>query len=204
MRQWFRRQKLDITKVQLVSVLVEDMPVTLAQGLVDAAVPWEPYASQVIRELGSNAAVLSRGEAGLLSDNVGLVGNEAWIAKNPDIVEKYALGLIRATKFIRENRQETAEIVARYLDGLNIVDAAEGLSHLIWDPRISVCVIEGSIRSGNGMARTGQIKMDRPFTAADFYNTTVYDRILAKHADLFDGLPPLPARIEDCKGPLEN
>jgi ABC-type nitrate/sulfonate/bicarbonate transport system substrate-binding protein len=204
MRQWFRRQKLDISKVQLVSVLVEDMPVTLSQGIVDATVPWEPYASQTIRELGANAAVLSRGEAGLISDNVGLVGNEAWIAKNPDTVEKYTLGLVQATKFIRENRQETADIVARYLDGLNVIDAAEGLSHLIWDPRISVCVIEGSIRTGNGMARSGQIKMDRPFTAADFYNTTVYERIIAKHAELFAGLPPLPTKIEDCKGQLEN
>lgn len=204
MKQWFRRQKLDIGKVQLVSVLVEDMPVALAQGIVDATVPWEPYASQTIRELGANAAILSRGEAGLLSDNVGLVGNEAWIAKNPDIVEKYALGIVQATKFIRENRQETAEIVARYLDGLNIVDAAEGLSHLIWDPRISVCALEGSIRSGNGLARSGQIKMDRPFVAADFYNTAVYERIVAKHPDLFAGLPPLPTKVEDCKGQLDN
>ena len=62
--------------------------------------------------------------------------------------------------------------------------------------------IEGSIRSGNGLAKTGQIKFDRPFVKADFYDTTVYDRVLAKHPEYFAGLPPLPTKVEDCKGPL--
>jgi NitT/TauT family transport system substrate-binding protein len=204
LRQWFRRANLDITKTQLVSVLVEDMPVTVSQGLVDAAVPWEPYASQIIRELGPNAMVVSRGEAGLISDNVGIVGKEDWIKAHPDIVEKFAIGLVMATKFIRENPQETAEIVARTLDGLNVTDAVEGLKQMSWDPRISVCSIEGSIRSGNGLARTGQIKMDRPFVAADFYDMAAYQRLTTKHPELLEGLPPMPDRIEDCKGKLDG
>src|SRR5436190_8334247 len=53
--EWFHKNKLDIAKAQLVSVPVENMPITLQQGLVDAAVPWEPYQSQAIRELGPNA-----------------------------------------------------------------------------------------------------------------------------------------------------
>ena len=73
---------------------------------------------------------------------------------------------------------------------------------MVWDPRISVCAIEGSIRSGNTLAKTGQIKMDRPFVKTDFYDTTIYERVLAKHPDYFKGLPPLPTKIEDCKGQL--
>lgn len=203
LKQWFRRQKLDIAKSQLVSVLPEDMPVTVSQGLVDAVVPWEPYGSQVVRELGANAAVMSRGEAGLISDNVGIVGKEDWIKAHPDIVEKFATGLAMAAKFIRDNPHDTAEIVARTLDGLNLGDAEEGLKHMAWDPRISVCTIEGSIRSGNGMVRNGQIKMDRSFVAADFYDMTVYDRLIAKHPELFAGLPPIPVRLEECRGTLD-
>ena len=202
MRQWFRKHKVDPARVQPVNMLVEDMPVALAQGLVDAVVAWEPYGSQILRELGANASLLSRGEEGLMSDNVGIVVREDYLKKNPEIVEKFAIGIATA-KFIRENPKDTAEIAARYLDGLNLGDAAEGLKHLIWDPRVSVCVIEGSIRSGNGMIRMGQIKMDRPFTAADYYDLSVYEKVLAKHPDLFAGLPPLPIRIEDCKGKLD-
>ena len=203
LKQWFKREKLDIGKSQLVSVLPEDMPVTVSQGLVDAVVPWEPYGSQVVRELGPNAAIMSRSEAGLISDNVGIVGKEEWIKEHPDIVEKFAIGLVMATRFIRENPHETAEIDARTLDGLNVGDAEEGLKHLAWDPRISVCTIEGSIRSGNGMVRNGQIRMSRSFVAADFYDMTVYDRLIAKHPELYEGLPPMPTRLEDCKGTLE-
>src|SRR5262249_44115434 len=55
LREWFRRNKLDIGKSQLVSVPVENMPITITQGLVDAIAPWEPYTAQAIRELGPNA-----------------------------------------------------------------------------------------------------------------------------------------------------
>ncbi len=202
MKQWFRREKLDITKMTLVSVLVEDMPVTLSQGVVDATVPWEPYASQTIRELGANAAVMSRGEAGLISDNVGVVVNEDWLKKNAALAEKFATGIAQAAQFVREHPVETAEIVGRYLDGLNQADALEALKHLAWDPRISICSVEGSIRSGNGLAKTGQIKMNRPFEKADFYDLSVYEAVLAKHPEFFKGLPPLPTRVEDCKGAL--
>jgi NitT/TauT family transport system substrate-binding protein len=204
MKQWFRREKLDIGKSQIVSLLPEDMPVTISQSLVDAVVPWEPYVSQVVRELGPNAAVVSRGEAGLISDNVGVVGKEGWVRAHPDIVEKFVVGIAMATKFVRDNPRETAEIVARTLDGMNVDDAFEGLQHMAWDPRISVCTIEGTIRSGNGMAQTGQIKMDRPFVAADFYDMTAYDHVIARHPELFEGLPPLPTRLEDCKGKLDS
>ena len=203
MRQWFRKHNIDIARTQVVGMLVEDMPVAVGQGLVDAVVVWEPYGSQIIRELGANAAVLSRGEEGLMSDNVGLVVREDYLKRNPEIVEKFAIGIVTATRFIRENPKDTAEIVARYLDGLNLGDATEGLKHLIWDPRISVCVIEGSIRTGNGMIKLGQIKMERPFTQADYYDLSVYEKVLAKHPDLFAGLPPLPTRLEDCKGKLD-
>ena len=203
MRQWFRKNNIDIGKAQIVGMLVEDMPVAVNQGLVDAVVSWEPYGSQILRQLGANAAVLSRGEEGLMSDNVGVVVREDYLKAHPEIVEKFATGIAMAAQYVRDNPKDTAEIAARYLDGLNLGDATEGLKRLIWDPRISVCVIEGSIRTGNGMIKLGQIKMDRPFTQADYYDLSVYEKVLAKHPALFAGLPPLPAKIEDCKGRLD-
>jgi ABC-type nitrate/sulfonate/bicarbonate transport system substrate-binding protein len=203
LRQWFRRQKLDIGKSQMISVLVEDMPVTLAQGVVDAVVPWEPYGAQIMRQLGANAVAVSVGEAGLISDNVGVVGKEDWIKAHPDIVEKFIIGIAMATKFMRENPQETAEIAARTLDGLNVADATVGLARMHWDPRISVCTVEGTIRSGNGLVRNGQIKMDRSFVAADFFDMTAYDVVIKQHPTLFADLPPMPATVADCKGALD-
>jgi ABC-type nitrate/sulfonate/bicarbonate transport system substrate-binding protein len=202
LKEWFRRNKLDITKSQLVSVPVENMPITINQGLVDAVVPWEPYSSQAIRELGANAVVVSRGAAGLIADAIGAVAHEDWVKKNYDFVEKFSIGLMEATAFVRKNPKEAAEIATRFLDGLNVADGTEGLKWLDWDPRISICTLEGLVRTGNDMIKTGLLKKDKPFVASEFFDDTVFKRIVDKHPEFFAGLPPLPKTLAECKGQL--
>jgi NitT/TauT family transport system substrate-binding protein len=202
LKEWFKKHKLDISKSQLVSVPVENMPITIGQGLVDAVVPWEPYTSQAVRELGPNAVVVSRGEESLVTDVIGAVAHEDWVKKNYDFVEKFSLGLIEATAFVRKNPTPAAEIATRYLDGLNVADATEGLKWLTWDPRISVCTIEGLVRTGNEMIRSGLLKKDKPFVPADFYDDTVFKRIVEKSPQFFADLPPLPKTVAECKGQL--
>jgi hypothetical protein len=68
LRQWFKKNKLDVTKSTLINLPVADMPISITQGVVDAVVPWEPYSAQAIRELGANAVIVSRSEEGLVSD----------------------------------------------------------------------------------------------------------------------------------------
>jgi ABC-type nitrate/sulfonate/bicarbonate transport system substrate-binding protein len=202
LREWFKKHKLDIAKSQLVSVPVENMPITISQGLVDAIAPWEPYTSQAIRELGPNAVVVSRGEESIVADAIGAVAHEDWIKKNYDFVEKFSLGLIEAAQFVRKNPKDAAQIATRYLDGLNVADATEGLKWLTWDPRISVCTIEGLVRTGNDMVKAGLLKKEKPFEPGDFYDDTVFKRIVEKHPELFADLPPLPTTVAECKGPL--
>ena len=200
LREWFKRHKLDISKSQLVSVPVENMPITIQQGLVDAVAPWEPYTSQAVSALGANAVIVSRGEEGLVTDVIGAVAHEDWIKKNYDFVEKFSIGLMEAAAFVRKNPKEAAEIATRYLDGLNVADGTEGLKWLTWDPRISVCTVEGLVRTGNEMIRSGLLKKDKPFEPADFYDDTVFKRIVEKHPEFFADLPPLPKTLAECKG----
>ncbi|HVY59966.1 MAG TPA: ABC transporter substrate-binding protein [Xanthobacteraceae bacterium] len=202
LREWFRKHGLDISKSQLVSVPVENMPITIVQGQVDAIAPWEPYTAQAVRELGQNAVEVSRGEAGLVTDLIGVVAQEDWIKKNQDILEKFSIGIAQATQFIRKNPKAAAEIDTRYLDGLNVADAAEGMKYLQWDPRISVCNVHGLLLTGNEMIKSGLIKKDKPFEASDFYDDTVLKRVMAQHPELFSDLPPLPKTLAECKGQL--
>jgi ABC-type nitrate/sulfonate/bicarbonate transport system substrate-binding protein len=202
LREWFKKHKLDIAKSQLVSVPVENMPITISQGLVDAVVPWEPYTAQAIRELGANAVVVSRGEESLVTDIIGAVANEDWVPKNLEFVEKFAIGIAEATAFVRRNPQQASEIATRYLDGLNVKDATEAMKWLSWDPRVSVCNIEGLVQTGNDMIKNGLLKKEKPFVAKDFYDETIFNRIVAKHPEFFSDLPPLPKQVADCKGKL--
>jgi NitT/TauT family transport system substrate-binding protein len=201
-RQWFKREGLDISKSELLNVPVENMPITLAQGQVDAIVPWEPYTAQAVRELGANAVVVSRGEASLVTDIIGVVAHENWIGKNYDLLEKFSVGIAQAAQFIRQNPKGAADIDTRYLDGLNVADAVEALKWVSWDPRISVCTSEGLVKTGNDMVKAGLIKMSRPFTAEDFYDDTVLKRVMQKHPQFFSDLPPLPKTLAECKGKL--
>ena len=62
----------------------------------------------------------------------------------------------------------------------------------------------GRLRAGNDMIKAGLIRRDRPFEAAEFYDQTVLDRVATTHPELFSDLPPLPQRLEDCKGKLPD
>jgi len=204
MRQWFKKNKLDVTKSTLINLPVADMPISITQGVVDAVVPWEPYSAQAIRELGANAVVVSRSEEGLVSDVIGVVANQDWIKSNYDLLEKFSVGVAQAAQFIRQNPRKAAEIDTRYIDGMNVDDAVEGFKQLHWDPRMSVCTVAGTVAAGNEMLKDGLIKQDKPFVPADFIDMTVLDRVQQKHPELFADLPALPKTVAECKGQLVN
>lgn len=204
LRQWFKKHKLDIGKSTLINLPVADMPISVTQGVVDVVVPWEPYSSQAIRELGPNAVIASRSEEGLVSDVIGVVANQDWIKNNYDLLEKFSVGVAQAAQFIRQNPRKAAEIDTRYIDGMNVEDAVSGFKTLHWDPRMSVCTIAGTVAAGNQMIKDGLIKQDRPFVPTDFIDPTVLNRVQQKHPELFADLPPLPKTVAECKGQLIN
>ncbi len=203
LREFLSLGGVDIKQVSVVNVPVPDMPISLSQGVVDATVPWEPYLSQSVRELGSNAVVVSRGAAGLVADVIGVLANEKYITENKALLETFALGLAEATQFVRKNPAETAKIATYQLDGLNLADAAEGIKHMAWDPRISICTDDGLLKTGNDMVKQGLIK-GAPFTSAsDFVDTTILAKVQKENPQYFDDLPPLPATLAACKGALK-
>jgi len=145
---------------------------------------------------------VSRGEAGIISDVVGAVANETWLLTNRASVEEFATGLAEASQIVRKNPDEAAAILTRYLDGVNVKDAAEAVRLGNWDPRISICTSAGLVKTGNDMIKTGLIKMDKPFVATDFYDPAILDQVQKDHPEFFDDLPPVPKTLADCKGQL--
>ena len=176
LRAWLARNGIGFGQIQVVSVPVPDMPITITQGLVDAAVPWEPYTAQMVRELGPNAVEVSRGAAGFVTDLIGVVANEKYIDTHQDLLEPFALGLAEAAQAVRRDPERAAEIATWYLDGLKLVDAVDAIKHLTFDPRVSLCTDIGLVETGNDMVKDGLIKMAQPFVADDFRDL----RVLAK------------------------
>jgi NitT/TauT family transport system substrate-binding protein len=203
LREFLARGGVDIKQVQIINVPVPDMPITLAQGLVDATVPWEPYLSQSLRELGPKGVVVSRGASGLVADVVGILAKDKFISENRKLLEDFALGLAEATQFVRRNPASAAKITTYYLDGLNIVDAIEGIKHMAWDPRISICTEDGLVRTGNEMIEQNLIKTST-FKAGDMADKSIMTKVMAENAQFFNDLPPLPKTLAACKGDIRK
>jgi ABC-type nitrate/sulfonate/bicarbonate transport system substrate-binding protein len=202
LRAYLARNGIDFNQLQVVSVPVPDMPITVTQGLVDAAVPWEPYTAQMVRELGANSVEMSRGAAGYVTDLIGVLADEKYIDTHQPLLEAFSLGLAEAAQSVRREPQRAAEIATWYLDGLKPEDAVEAIKHLTFDPRVSLCTDIGLVETGNGMVKDGLIKVAQPFVADDFRDLRVLTKIIKEHPELFNDLPPMPQQRSDCKGEL--
>ena len=201
------KHNLDISKSQLVNVPVENMPITIAQGLVDAVAPWEPYnaagGARARRQCGRRQPRRGRPGGGHRSAPS---RTRTGSARTTTSIEKFSAGIAEAAQFVRQNPKDAAEIATRYLDGLNVADAHRRPEVARrWDPRMSVCTIEGLVQDRQ---RHDQGRADQEGQAVhgrrDFYDDTVLKRVVQKHPQFFADLPPLPKTLAECKGKLAS
>ena len=68
---------------------------------------------------------------------------------------------------------------------------------------LNLCAEPGRQKTGNEMIRTGLLKKDKPFLGEDFYDDTVFKRVVEKRPEFFADLAPLAKTLAECKGPLD-
>ena len=177
--------------VKLVNLPVGDHPVSLKQGDVDAAVSWEPYVAQAIRELGSEAVVVSRGEP-LMGYILGVAATDEYIGADKGVLEKFAAAIAQADWFARNNPEEATDAAANYLPGVDRADILDAITnHLKFDPRLSPCVTTAFEETSASMFKSGKIDADIP--AADMIAPKYMEAVEKAHPDWFADLPPLDA-----------
>jgi ABC-type nitrate/sulfonate/bicarbonate transport system substrate-binding protein len=151
----------------------------------------EPYVSQEISELGSNAVTVSRGE-GLLGYIVGLGVLDPTLQNSRVLVLKFVTAVAEADAFIRKNPQRAAQDAANYLSGLNVNMAADAIkNHMRWDPRLSVCTQTAVKEGADELFKAGQITTNIPLTA--MMDTAIIGQVEEAHPAWFADLPPVPA-----------
>src|SRR5215813_7938852 len=177
--------------VKLVNLQVPDHPVSLKQGDVDAVSSWEPYVSQEVSELGSNAVTVSRGE-GLLGYIIGLGVLDPTLRSSRALVVKFVTAAAEADAFIRKNPQKAAQDAANYLPGLEVNMAADAIrNHMRWDPRLSVCTQTAVKEGADELFKSGQITTNVPLAA--MMDTSIIGQVEKAHPAWFADLSPLPA-----------
>src|SRR5215470_6550571 len=191
LRLFLEKNGMTEKDVKLVNLQVPDHPVSLKQGDVDAVASWEPYVSQEISELGSNAVTVSRGE-GLLGYIIGLGVLDPTLASSRALVVKFVTAVAAADSFIRKNPQKAAQDAANYLPGLNVNQAADAIkNHMKWDPRLSACTQTAMKEGADELFKSGAITTNVPLT--DRMDTSIIGQVEKDHPAWFTDLPPVPA-----------
>ena len=92
---------------------LEELPVALAKGEIDALSVREPYVSEAMKLSEGNAFVLA--EPGLYVKTLNVVALNSFIREKPDTVKKFLRALIRAEEFAKKEPDQAMKIVSNRL-----------------------------------------------------------------------------------------
>lgn len=127
LHQFLLENNLAGTDVSLQFAKIEDLPVLLETGQVDAVSVREPYFSECRDKLGERATVFS--VIGIAEPMELLVTTEKLLRERPAVAKAMLAALLEAEPYLKSDNQ-TAALVARHL-AMNPVDVAEDLPHYL-------------------------------------------------------------------------
>ena len=134
----------------------ENIPAAFEARALDAAVPWEPFARQIVNA-GLGRYMLRPND---IAAPVGatyafpVLTSRHMVEEHPDIVQRFMNAWAKALKFIHENPRETAAIMqaAFYNQGLNLT--VEQVQELLGDTRYDrVAFNEADVKDAAESAR---------------------------------------------------
>ena len=130
-----KKKGVDRARVQVLNVPPGNIVSALQGGSVEAVAIWEPFGSRIEATV-PDAVLLSRG-GGYIGYFINMAVRNDVIEKQPDLVEKYVIGVAEATWHTRKNLDEAAEISTRWIPGLDIAVAKKALANMAFDARIT-------------------------------------------------------------------
>lgn len=197
--EWLKRNNLTEDDIEIVTMGAPDMRTAIVNGEVDAAVPWDPFRTAALNELGDNGIEISPGESLVLS-SIGLGAVDGQLDAKRDIFKRMIEGIVEATWMIRQDPEAIAPVVLSFVDGVTAEDAIAAMERNKYDPRISVCLRYGAEVTAQQLVDAGRIEVETPFTADDLIDSRVVDEVIAEHPEWVADLPPVPENVEDCQG----
>nr|MBT6742187.1 ABC transporter substrate-binding protein [Rhodospirillales bacterium] len=101
---------IDNAKVTVVHVSPEKMASALAKGDIDASVVWEPLAYRAKQKLGTAAIEVPHNK--IYTETFNAVILRDYAKKNPGLLIKFTRAMVQATRFIRDQPEQSQRIVA--------------------------------------------------------------------------------------------
>jgi ABC-type nitrate/sulfonate/bicarbonate transport system substrate-binding protein len=175
-------------KVTFLNVPPGNLLATLQNGSIDAASVWEPIGTLIQAKI-PDAVLLARG-GGHISYFINMAVRTDVIDKNPELVERYVIGVAEASQYTRKNPDEAAEIATRWVSGLDPAVAKQALRHVAFDPRITshtIAAWEENVRT-----LVEQKKLRAPLPWQQGIELRFIEKVMKSHPQLFADLKPAP------------
>ncbi|MGI9599244.1 MAG: ABC transporter substrate-binding protein [Acidimicrobiales bacterium] len=197
--EWLKINDLTEDDIEIVTMGAPDMLTAIVNGEVDVVIPWDPFRTSALRQLGENGVDVSPGESLVLS-TIGLGAVDGQMAANPEVFKSFIEGVVEAAYLIRQDPASVAPVVLNFVQGVTEEDAIEAMERNSYDPRISICIEYGVEVTAQQLVDAGRFEVDQPFTADDLLDASILDEVLDEHPEWIADLPPLPENVEDCNG----
>jgi ABC-type nitrate/sulfonate/bicarbonate transport system substrate-binding protein len=188
--RWFTQNGVDPKKVTYLNVQPGDQLVAIQQKSVDAVASWEPYQTDILAKLKTDAVLIQRG-GGQLGYILGLESTDEYVAAHPDTVQKMTDALAETLAYIRGHLTEAATIATHYIPGLEVSVAADAIKNLDFDPRISGCTVKAFADSTKVLFDQKKLRSIVP--AEKQVTTTFVTKTQQAHSGWYRDLKPLPA-----------
>jgi NitT/TauT family transport system substrate-binding protein len=102
------------SEVKIINLQPPDMVIALAKKDIDAAFIWQPHISNAQNQLGEQAIIFPNN--GIYKEAFNIVSTKEFAQKNQKVLKSVIKGLLKAEKFVQENREESIRIVARQVN----------------------------------------------------------------------------------------
>jgi NitT/TauT family transport system substrate-binding protein len=101
------------TSVEVIDILAQNLPDAMKTGKVDAISSFEPYAYETLQLLQDKATRMDKIE--LFREAFIVVGMKDFINNHPEALNKLLCSIERGIAFIKKNKRETMQILAKKL-----------------------------------------------------------------------------------------
>ncbi|HEU5320021.1 MAG TPA: ABC transporter substrate-binding protein [Methylomirabilota bacterium] len=173
-------------RVQVLNVPPGNIVSALQGGSVDAVAIWEPFGSLVEAKV-ADAVLLSRG-GGHIGYFINMAVRNDVIDKQPELVEKYVIGVAEATWQTRRSLEEAAEISTRWIPGLDPAVAKVALTRMAFDARITPRTV--AAWEENVKILLEQKKLRAPVAWQQGIELRFIDKVMKSHPQFFADLKP--------------
>ena len=173
-------------KLQVLNVPPGNIVSALQGGSVDAVACWEPFGSQIEAKI-PDALLLSRG-GGHIGYFINMAVRNEIIEKQPDLVEKYVIGMAEATWQTRKSPDEAAEISTRWIPGLDMAVAKKALAQMVFDARITPHTVAAWDENVKILIEQKKLKSALPWQQG--LELRFIEKVMKTHPQLFADLKP--------------